>query len=628
MKYSKSNPPMYCPQNQSTWLKGAVKNSTPVGILWHETAGGNPNLSRYIQPDDAASDKQYWLNIIGKNKYGNDWNHIERDAGLNCWIGKLADGSVATVQTGPWTTTPWGCGSGSKGSCNGYIIKNGSRTYNGQHWIQFEICDDGYKSKEYFEAAFEEACQLTAYLCHEFNIDPNSSVIYNGVNVPTILCHADSYKLKLGGNHGDIYSWFNIYGKDMTHIRARVSEILKDVTTLGTSTTTSTSITAVVGDEVRLRSGVTTFTNGKTMASWLAGATLYVREIRSDSTIVISTLKEGDITGVVYATDLVKPDGTPIIKTITGNSSVLYRVRKSWTDAESQLGAYANLANAKDCCNKAGNSYHVFDENGNVIYSAPIVEEIKTPIQTKKGYYSTGSADDIKHIWDFFKSKISNNDYAVAALMGNIFAESSFVSNNLQQTYEKSLGYSDSSYTFSVDDGSYANFVKDSAGYGLVQWTYYTRKQSLLDFALSQNRSIGDLDMQLDFTWKELSEDFKNSVLTPILSAKSIREASDVVLIKFEAPAKKDEEATQALRASYAQKYYDMFHIEDVQEESPSEPDQPQTDHIVPEVPNTSTDNNITPEIADDESQHVGNLLLNLIYSIVKIIKRMFGKTE
>ena len=44
----------------------------------------------------------------------------------------------------------------------------------------------------------------------------------------------------------------------------------------------------------------------------------------------------------------------------------LYRVRKSWADAKSQLGAYSSLENAKKAC-KTGHS--VFDANGNVVFS-------------------------------------------------------------------------------------------------------------------------------------------------------------------------------------------------------------------------------------------------------------------
>jgi hypothetical protein len=43
----------------------------------------------------------------------------------------------------------------------------------------------------------------------------------------------------------------------------------------------------------------------------------------------------------------------------------LYRVRKSWSDAKSQIGAFSSLDNAKKAC-KPG--YYVFDANENVVY--------------------------------------------------------------------------------------------------------------------------------------------------------------------------------------------------------------------------------------------------------------------
>ena len=99
-------------------------------------------------------------------------------------------------------------------------------------------------------------------------------------------------------------------------------------------------------------------------------------------------------------------------------------------------------------------------------------------------------------------SGLSKN--AVAGIMVNMQAESGFNPINLQNSYENSLGFTDSSYTLAVDNGTYNNFVNDSAGYGLVQWTYYSRKQNLYDFAKSKNASIGDMGMQLEFFLQEL----------------------------------------------------------------------------------------------------------------------------
>lgn len=212
MKYNKTNKPLICMQTNSTCYKGTGP-MTIKGILWHSTGANNPSLKRYIQP--SANDPNYnnLIQLIGKNTNGNDWNHIKMQAGLNCWIGKLANGTIATVQTMPWNYKPWGCGSGKKGSCN-----NG--------WIQFEICEDNLNDPNYFNQVYKEACEITAYLCKEFNIDPLGTVNYNGIKVPTILCHADSYKLGLGTSHGDVLHWFPKYGKSMTTARNDVAALL------------------------------------------------------------------------------------------------------------------------------------------------------------------------------------------------------------------------------------------------------------------------------------------------------------------------------------------------------------------------------------------------------------------
>lgn len=160
-------------------------------------------------------------------------------------------------------------------------------------------------------------------------------------------------------------------------------------------------------------------------------------------------------------------------------------------------------------------------------------------------------------IWSFLIGKIGNA-YGVAGLMGNLNAESGLRANNLQNSYEKSLGMTDEQYTAAVDNGSYTNFAKDSAGYGLAQWTFHTRKAALLSYVKSVGASIGSLDMQLNFLYKELSENYKTSVLAILKSAKSVREASDVVLTKFERPANQSE-AVKIKRAGYGQTYYNKY---------------------------------------------------------------------
>lgn len=149
------------------------------------------------------------------------------------------------------------------------------------------------------------------------------------------------------------------------------------------------------------------------------------------------------------------------------------------------------------------------------------------------------------------------NPYGVAGLMGNLYAESGLQPNNLQNTYEESLGYTDAFYTQAVDSGSYTNFTSDSAGYGLAQWTVEDRKTPLLAFANARGCSVADLDMQLAFLCDELETKFPG-VLSMLKNAKSVREASDYVLFNFEAPLDQGE-SVQAQRAANGGAYYSRY---------------------------------------------------------------------
>ena len=163
-----------------------------------------------------------------------------------------------------------------------------------------------------------------------------------------------------------------------------------------------------------------------------------------------------------------------------------------------------------------------------------------------------------KKIWDYLIDRIGN-PCGVAGLMGNLYAESALNPRNLQNSYERKLGLTDDSYTAGVDSGKYSarSFVHDSAGYGLAQWTYHTRKQKLLNFAKERGSSIGDLDMQLDFLWKEL-QGYKGMLKT-LCEARSVRKASDAVLTQYERPANQSESVKQK-RAKFGQRYYDQFY--------------------------------------------------------------------
>ena len=190
----------------------AGKTLNVKGIMWHSTGANNPKLSRYVQPDDGN---------LGSNKYGNHWNQAKPDGRTVCvhaFIGKDKKGNVATYQTLPWSMVGWHAG----GSAN-------------DTHIGFEICEDDLKDKSYFNAVYKEACELTAYLCVMFNLDP----MEDGV----VICHSEGYKMGVASNHSDVMHWFKKFGKTMDNVRADVKELVE----LSNAAQGGNNLTPIVG---------------------------------------------------------------------------------------------------------------------------------------------------------------------------------------------------------------------------------------------------------------------------------------------------------------------------------------------------------------------------------------------
>ncbi len=195
----------------------------------------------------------------------------------------------------------------------------------------------------------------------------------------------------------------------------------------------------------------------------------------------------------------------------------------------------------------------LLNDNAHAAVNLTAGPKAKAAAVTTPAAYATGNNE--KAIWNFLIGK-GMNAYAAAGIMGNLYAESAFNPRNLQNSYEKKIGLTDEEYTAAVDAGTYTNFAKDCAGYGLAQWTYHTRKQGLLSKAKAAGKSVGDLNIQLSFLWEEL-QGYKK-VMQQLKAAGSVAEAASAFMIGFERPA--DQSATaQKKRASYGQKYFDKY---------------------------------------------------------------------
>ena len=169
----------------------AARKMTPKGIVIHSTGANNPNLKRYVQPDDGK---------IGKNDYNNDFNRSGLDVCVHGWIGKDKNGGVKCYQTLPFDYCCWGVGSGSKGSYN----------YD-PAYIQFEMCEDGLTDKAYCTAVYNKAVEVCAYLCKTYNISANN-----------IVSHHEAGQKGYGSSHVDPDNWWGKHGYTMDKFRAAV----------------------------------------------------------------------------------------------------------------------------------------------------------------------------------------------------------------------------------------------------------------------------------------------------------------------------------------------------------------------------------------------------------------------
>lgn len=259
----------------------AGRKITVKGIMVHSTGANNPWLKRYVGPDDGK---------LGKNQYNNHWNAYHpggREVCVHAFIGKLADGSVATYQTLPWGHRGWHAG----GSAN-------------DTHIGFEICEDGLSDSTYFNKVYKEAVELCAYLCKQY-----------GLTEQNIICHSEGYKKGIASNHGDVMHWFPKHGKSMDTFRTDVKALLGGSTS-EPSTKPDTGAVIKAGDLVKITG--TKYYGGQTIPTWVKNQNWYVQEVSGDRA-VINKNESG-------TNAIMSPVRVPDLVPVSGSGTTTYRV--------------------------------------------------------------------------------------------------------------------------------------------------------------------------------------------------------------------------------------------------------------------------------------------------------------
>lgn len=158
-----------------------------------------------------------------------------------------------------------------------------------------------------------------------------------------------------------------------------------------------------------------------------------------------------------------------------------------------------------------------------------------------------------KICWDYLTSNGLTAEGA-AGLMGNLYAESGIVSVIYEWSKHDRIGLSNEEYVRQTMSGEYTNFVYDQAGFGVAQWTFWSRKEALLEQCRTQ---LGDMNCQLGFLIYELSTGYAK-VMSTLKSSHDLYTCTVQVMCDFERPADQSQ-AAKNKRYGYSQRIYSEF---------------------------------------------------------------------
>nr|DAD55557.1 MAG TPA: PGRP protein [Bacteriophage sp.] len=288
----------------------------------HSTGCNNPNLKRYVQPSTNDSNYNTLISQLGKNNGGTAWNKSNTNVCVHAFIGKLANGEIATVQTLPWNYKGWHCGKGNKGSRN-------------LSHISFEMCEDSLSDTNYFNKVYKEAVEFAAYLCQLYNFDP----LADGV----IIGHYEGHQRGIASNHADPRNWFPRFGKSMDTFRQDVAAKMGKVIPVAPS---NTEITVSY-------SGVVT------------ASVLRIRKGPSVSSSIAGTLKKGTVVSIIL-----EDNGWGKLADGSGWVSLTY-IKKSATSVKT-FKNYKGKITASSGVNIRTGAGINYNKNGAVTYNSVV----------------------------------------------------------------------------------------------------------------------------------------------------------------------------------------------------------------------------------------------------------------
>lgn len=154
-----------------------------------------------------------------------------------------------------------------------------------------------------------------------------------------------------------------------------------------------------------------------------------------------------------------------------------------------------------------------------------------------------------KDLYEYFV-KAGMTPAGALGLLGNLQAESGCEACRLQGDFDLTRSRS-KAYAEKVDSGemSVHIFSRDAQGWGLAQWTYWSRKDALFYFCRGRGKSVADEMSQAQFIMKELRDDYPQ-LLKFLCSTDEMFTATKRVCEEYERPAINNVQARFAMAKS------------------------------------------------------------------------------
>lgn len=169
-----------------------------------------------------------------------------------------------------------------------------------------------------------------------------------------------------------------------------------------------------------------------------------------------------------------------------------------------------------------------------------------------------------KAAWDAIKEFMNGNEYAAAGWMGNLYSESWIIPFRKQGDFTPPTFTPSHTYTNNIDTGKITRsvFMNDGIGYGIAQWTYYSRKAAMYDLWNTDEYkgggvSIGSWNFNIAWFKEELLSPSYVGIYNHMLTVSDVDSAADYALEQYERPA--DIEGTRPYRRAQARYYYQKY---------------------------------------------------------------------